>query len=223
MKYKLVIFDFDGTLANSFPWFMSVANEVADKYKFKRIEENEIELLRGYSASRIMQHLGVPMWKMPLIGTYILKIMAQDIGRISLFEGVDDLLQHLSSNGVKLAIVSSNSWDNIRHVLGPRNSALITDYECGVSVFGKQTKFRNIIRRSGVLTREAICIGDEIRDIEAAKKEQIPFGAVAWGATRVEVLAAHGPAEVFARVEDIVKKIGNGRDCPDGSGVSSSS
>ncbi len=221
MKYKLAIFDFDGTLANSLPWFMSVVNEVADKYKFKRIEHHEVDLLRGYSAKRIMQHLAVPTWKMPLIGNHMLKMMAKDIGQIGLFEGVDDLLQHLSSNGVKLAIVSSNSLENIRQVLGPKTSALINDYECGVSIFGKQVKFRKILRRSGVLPGEAICIGDEIRDLEAAKKEQIPFGAVAWGATRVEALEAHGPTEVFARVEDIVEKIIPHRERPSTSEASS--
>ncbi len=218
MKYKLAIFDFDGTLANSFPWFMSVVNDVADKYTFKRIETHDIDLLRGYSARRVMQHLGIPIWKMPMIGNYMLKRMTQDIAQISLFEGVDELLHQLSSNGVKLTIVSSNSWENIRRVLGPKNAGLIRDHECGASIFGKQAKFRKILRRNEVLPSEAICIGDEIRDIEAAKKEQIPFGAVTWGATRLEALEAHGPAEVFARVEDIVAKIlfhGNRADASD--------
>ena len=37
MRYNLVIFDFDGTLANSLPWFSRVLNEVADRYRFKRV------------------------------------------------------------------------------------------------------------------------------------------------------------------------------------------
>ena len=43
MKYKLAIFDFDGTLADSFPWFLGIINDVADKYRFRQIEDYEVE------------------------------------------------------------------------------------------------------------------------------------------------------------------------------------
>ena len=207
MKYRMIIFDFDGTLADSFPWLMSVANQVADRYEFKRIEESEFETLRGYSAGGMLKHLGVPRWKVPLIGNHIRTLMAQEISRISLFEGVDRLLRQLHTAGITLAIVSSNSYGNVQHVLGPENAALITYYECGVSIFGKEAKFRNVLRKSGVPRSQTICIGDEIRDMEAARKERIAFGAVSWGATAVEALRAYAPAEVFAGIDEIVEKV----------------
>jgi len=82
MKYRMIIFDFDGTLADSFPWLMSVANQVADRYEFKRIEESEFETLRGYSAGSMLKHLGVARWKVPMIGNHIRTLMAQEISRI---------------------------------------------------------------------------------------------------------------------------------------------
>lgn len=203
MKYKLVIFDFDGTLADSFPWFTRITNTVADKYKFKRIEEHEVETLRGYSARQIVQHLGVPMWKMPLIAHHMRQLTAEQIDQISLFKGIDHLLQRLSGAGITLAVVTSNSYNNVRHVLGPDNAALISYYECGVSIFGKRARFRSILKRSGLQPGDTLSVGDEIRDIEAAHKEHIPFGAVAWGFTNIEALKAHGPAQVFTSVDDI--------------------
>jgi phosphoglycolate phosphatase len=83
----------------------------------------------------------------------------------------------------------------------------MTYYGCGASVFGKRTPFRRILKRSGVRPQEALCIGDEIRDIDAATRERIPFGAVAWGYTHIDALTAHAPAEVFLRVEDIVERL----------------
>jgi phosphoglycolate phosphatase len=76
-----------------------------------------------------------------------------------------------------------------------------------VRVFGKQAKLKKLLKQSGVEANEAICIGDEIRDIQAAEKMQIPFGAVSWGYTNVEAMKAHHPAEVFASVGEIALKL----------------
>ncbi len=199
------MFDFDGTLADSFPWFVSVANTVADTYKFRRIEASEIETLRGYSARQIVQHLSVPWWKLPLIGRHMRRLTAENIGQVHMFEGVDRMLQRLSEAGVIIGLVTSNSCENVRRVLGPGNAERITYYECDVSMFGKQGPFRRILKQSGVSRHEALCIGDELRDMEAAGQAGIPFGAVAWGFTQIEVLKAHAPAEVFAQMNDIVE------------------
>jgi phosphoglycolate phosphatase len=207
MKYKLVIFDFDGTLADSFPWFTSVLNTAADTYKFKRISAGEVDTLRGYGGRQIIKHLGVPLWKMPSVAMYMRRAMSRDVSRIRVFEGVDSLLRELSERGVILAVVSSNACENVRQVLGPTNAALIRYYECSVPVFAKAARFRKILRQSGVGCGDAICIGDEVRDCEAAKAAKIAFGGVTWGYNSPEAIRAQAPAEVFATLEEILEKL----------------
>lgn len=208
MKYRLVLFDFDGTLADSFPWFLGVLNRLADEHRFRRVEEHEIDTLRGQGARQVVGHLGVPAWKLPRIAGRMRQLMAADIGRIALFPGVDRLLRELARQGVLLAVVTSNSIENVHRVLGPDNAALIRHYACGASMFGKRPKLRAILRASGVPAAEAICIGDEIRDLEAARAEGIPFGAVTWGYTTPEGLRAHAPEEMFACPEEILRRLG---------------
>jgi len=207
VRYKLVIFDFDGTLADTFPWFANVINKVAEKYHFKKIERQEHETIRSFDARGVLKYLGVPLWKMPLIANYIRTLMTQDIQQIVLFEGVEALLRRLPSVGVTLAVVSSNSYENICHVLGTEMAALIAHYECGVSMFGKEAKLRKILKRSGISPSEAIYIGDEIRDSEAARKVGLAFGGASWGYTTAERLRAHAPGDVFARVDDIMDRL----------------
>jgi phosphoglycolate phosphatase len=207
MKYKLVIFDFDGTLADSFPWFIHIVNTVAARYNFKGIEESEIEMLRGYGARHLIKHLGIPMWKLPFIANHMRQVTATGVRNISPFAGVDSLLEQLSLAGVTIALVTSNSYENVHNVLGTKNMNRIKYHECGVSLFGKRAGFRKVLKQSGVLPSEALCIGDEVRDIEAATKEGIPFGAVAWGFNHIEALKAHSPAEVFEHVDDIIARI----------------
>lgn len=208
MRYRLAIFDFDGTLADSFGWFLGVVNRLADDNRFRRIEEHEVEALRAKGARQIVGHLGIPVWKMAVIARQMRQHMARDIGSISPFPGVEGVLRELAGRGVQLAIVTSNSVENVRQVLGPDTAALIRHWGCGVSMFGKGPKLRAILRRSGVPAAEAICIGDEIRDLEAAHAEGIPFGAVSWGYTHPEALRAHRPEEMFASVEEILEKVG---------------
>jgi phosphoglycolate phosphatase len=208
MRYRLALFDFDGTLADSFSWFLGVVNRLADENRFRRIEEHEVDALRGQSARKLVGHFGIPTWKLPVIANQMRQHMARDISHISLFPGVDRMLQGLASRGIQLGIVTSNSVENVRQVLGPENADLIQHYACGISMFGKRPKLRAILRASGVSAAEAICIGDEIRDLEAAHAEGILFGAVSWGYTHPEALQTHGPEEMFASLEEILEKVG---------------
>jgi phosphoglycolate phosphatase len=203
MPYRLVIFDFDGTLADTFPWFMRVVNSVADRFRFKRIEEHEVEHLRGCSAREIVKHLGVPAWKLPLIARHMRALAAGEVGSIRLFDGIAPMLHQLSAAGIRLAIVSSNDEGNVRRALGAELAPLVHDYACGASIFGKPAKFKRVLRRSGVSRDEAICIGDEIRDHEAATAAGLRFGAVAWGFTRGEALRELSPAALFEHPLDI--------------------
>jgi phosphoglycolate phosphatase len=207
MKYKLVIFDFDGTLANTFPWVLDNMDQVADKFKLDRIDRNEMDAIRSFDLRKLMKYYDVSPWKLALMTRYVRKRLGEDIQQVSLFEGIDQLLEYLSEQGTKLAVVSSNSYDNVRQVLGPINAALIDYYECGVSVFGKPTKFRKILHKSKVDPADVISIGDEIRDIQAAKHVHIASGAVAWGFTNVDALKAQSPHELFASIDEIAEKI----------------
>lgn len=207
MTYKLVIFDFDGTLADSFPYFLKTINTLAETYKFPPINTENIDQLRGMDARQLMKNARLPAWKIPLIANSFIRLMARDIEQIHLFEGIPALLQHLSDQGVQLAIVSSNSEANIRRVLGPQTAAMITYYGCGTSLFGKQHKFKKAMAKGNVTPGEVLCVGDEVRDLEAAQEANMAFGAVAWGYTRVDALESLSGIHLFYTVDAIAQTV----------------
>lgn len=207
MPYKLALFDFDGTLADSFPWFATVINDTADRYGFRRVAPEEVDGLRGKSSREMMQILGVSAWKLPFIARYIRKRKAQDLDGIPLFAEAPAALRRLHEAGVTLAIVSSNSEANIRAMFGPETAALISHYECGSSLHGKARRFRKVLRRGGVAAQDAIAVGDELRDIDAAREAGIAFGAVTWGYTHGAAMIAAKPDHAFDTFDAMVETI----------------
>lgn len=207
MKFKLVIFDFDGTLADSLGWFIGISDRLADEFGFDRLDKDQVATLRRHDAATLLRLHHVPLWKVPFIASRFRGLMAQQIEEIGLFPGVADLLSRLAQAGSTLAVVTSNSCGNVRRVLGRKNMALLAACEGGVSVFGKRMKLRKVLHQSGIHPAQAIFIGDEIRDIEAARHAAIASGAVAWGFTDPDALRANSPDLLFTSVGEMLNTL----------------
>ena len=207
LKYRLVIFDSDGTLADTLPWMRSVFNELAQEHGFRRVEPHEDERFRHLHGNALLRELGLPLWKLPRVVTAMRRRMAEHTGQFSPFPGISEALARLAAGGAQLAVVSSNSRENVERVLGAENARLITHWACGVSMLGKAAKLRQVVRQSGVPKEGAIYIGDELRDAEAAAKAGLAFGAVTWGQHGAEVLGTQHPAEIFATVQEMADRL----------------
>jgi phosphoglycolate phosphatase len=112
------------------------------------------------------------------------------------------MLSALARGGLTTALVTSDSEANARRALGSSVSC-ISHFACGASLFGKASKFKQVMRAAGVLAAATLAIGDEVRDAEAAKAAGIDFAGVAWGYASVEALTKTGPVTVFANVSEI--------------------
>jgi phosphoglycolate phosphatase len=203
LKFKLVIFDFDGTLADSLGWFIGISDRLADEFGFDRVDKAQFATLRRLDAATLLRLHHVPLWKVPFIAARFRRLMGRQIHMIAPFPGVADLLGQLAQAGSALAVVTSNSCANVRRVLGKKSMGLLAACEGGVSIFGKRMKLRKVLRASGIHPAEAIFIGDEIRDIEAARHAGIASGAVAWGFTDLDALKAHSPDFLFGSVDEM--------------------
>ena len=205
-RYRLAIFDFDGTLADSLPWFRASFHDMVARFNLTPVPDEEMEGLRGLTARELMARLNVSTWQLPAIVNDMRKRKLAAASEISLFKGVPALLTHLQLLGIKTAIVSSDSEASVRQGLGPATS-LITRFDCGAALFGKHWKFRRVARKLGVKASETICIGDEIRDIEAAKAAGMDSGAVAWGYALPSALQAAGPTHLFNSIEEMMQRL----------------
>ncbi len=206
-RYRLAIFDFDGTLADSADWAFGVMNEVARRYDFREIGAEEREALRGRPNREVIRALGVPVWRLPLIAAHMRGLVRESAERIPLFPWTSGLLAELADAGVTLAIASSNDPDTILRILGPEASARVSAVAGGASLFGKAAKFRRLVRQFGVGPAETVCVGDEHRDVEAAQQAGLASIAVTWGFATVPALVAAGPTALAADPGELVRLI----------------
>lgn len=206
-KYKLIIFDFDGTLANSFPWFVSIYDDLANRFGLPKLAKEELEHFRQTDMARVFKDKKISLWKVIRIGNYLKKMMTSQIEQIRLADGMQTVIDAVSPLGIKLAVVSSNKEENVRKVLGERNAALFDHFECGVSINGKASKFKKILKSTNISPDQVLSIGDEVRDLTSSHKVGIAFGAAAWGYTDIEILRAYTPDEVFTHPLEILEAV----------------
>jgi phosphoglycolate phosphatase len=181
-------------------------NEVCGKHGLRPVSAAEHEELRGLTGLEMLRRMKIPLWRLPKLVAEMRRLMAEHIGEFSLFDGIEESLARLEEAGMILGIVSSNSAENVQRVLGPKNVARIRHFHCGASMFGKPSKIRALLKAAGVPAREAIYVGDEVRDAEAATKVGMDYGAVAWGYHPIETLRPPA-AEVFLKPCEIGNRL----------------
>lgn len=206
MAYRLALFDFDGVLADSAPWFVAQLPDLARRHRFRAPEAAEIEQLRRLPARQVVKALNVSPLRLPGIARDLRHRMASEADQIHLFEGIRPMLQRLHDRGTRVAIVSSNAEANVRKVLGP-SASLVSAFSCGSSLFGKGQRFTAVLNKLEIEPARACAVGDEIRDIEAAHKAGIAAVAVSWGYSAADALSGAVPdfvARTPAEVADFI-------------------
>lgn len=200
--YKLIIFDFDGTLADSAPWFIRTLNDIAKAHGFRSVNEHEIDMLRGKPNREIIRYLGIPFWQIPAIARELRKRSLEAAGSIKLFNGVHGLLHEFKSSGLQLAVVSSNGEATVRRVLGA-SAELVDHYECGASLFGKAARYRKLQRKLKLQPSQVLAVGDEGRDVEAAHRAGFASAAVTWGYATVDALRRCAPTFIVCSLSEL--------------------
>ena len=199
-----IIFDFDGTIADSFETVIGVFHELT--HRDETLPPDEIERLRGMSLLHAAEELRVQPWKMPFLMMRGRRRMTKLIPSIATFAGLPKIIRQLYAEGHNLYIMSSNSAQNIQLFL--QKSEMHTDFikiYGNVGLFNKARVLKRIMRHNQLGLDETFYVGDEVRDIEAAHHAGIKIVSVAWGYNNQQVLAAHKPDFLANRPVELLK------------------
>jgi phosphoglycolate phosphatase len=202
---RVVAFDFDGTIADSFDVFIETFRSIAPKGVDVTIPPNE---LRGLSVPEVLKMLKIKRISVPGLIIRGRKEMAKNITEVSIFKGLTTELKQLQKQGIVVCILSSNSKESIATFLKNNDlDGLIDEVIGDISLFGKAKAIKKLAKSRDCNNNEVVYIGDEVRDIAAAKKADVISIAVSWGFNTKEALKKHEPSFVADKPAELSKLI----------------
>jgi len=207
MAEEILIFDFDGTIADTHHYIIKIGNSLAPEYGFKKIEWDEAEALRDKTAKEIISHLGVPVLKIPAILAKAKRIFNDGIKDVKLIDGLHDVLHELHSRKVLMGIVSSNAADNIEQFLENHDLRVFDFLHSTTKIWSKHHSLAKLIKSKKFDRKKVLYIGDETRDITAARKCGIRSVAVSWGYNSHKTLAADSPDYMLKTPPELLQLI----------------
>ncbi len=200
MIYRSLVFDFDGTIADTLGETRRIFNQIAPDYGIRQVEEHELNALRHLSLKQLLNHLEIPKRRVPTLISRGTSMMRGNITQLQLIPGMREVLVEMRRHVGSIGILTSNARSNVEPFLETHGLCEEFDFISSTSKLTGKAKHLKAIRKTFSLrSGQMLYIGDELRDVKAAQKAGIPIAAVTWGFNSRESLAAAAPDYLFER------------------------
>jgi phosphoglycolate phosphatase-like HAD superfamily hydrolase len=204
VKYKYVIFDFDGTLADTEEANFVIYQKLAEKYNLRNITMDELGRLKKMHAKEVIAYIELKKRYLPFLLKKGKNLLTQDIKNISLCKpDIFHIIGNLKKMGIKTAIITTNSKTNVKLFL-EAHDVDIFDIIVSAGMFGKESKMKKIVKKAKINIDKFLYVGDEIRDITAARNAKMDIASVGWGYNTVESLKKHKPDYLIFEPSELI-------------------
>ena len=208
--YKHIVFDFDGTIVDSIHVIITIYNELALKYNFKQVSQEDYKLLNNLSTRERFKALHVPFYRLILLRKLNkeFKDKYNDyIDALVFLKGMKEVLEILLKKGLKISIITSNSSSNVMAFLKHQGMHSLHEVRSSNGLFGKHQTLKKYMKENQLDRREVIYIGDEHRDVIACKKCKIDVIGVTWGLDTKNLLSSAGPTYLIEQPHEIINVV----------------
>lgn len=198
VKARCLVFDFDGTIADTIEQGMVILNELSNEYGFKPLDKSELATAKDMSARQFISYLEVPRLKVPRILAEGKKRLRNQIGAVAPCDGMVELVKAARSEYEIVGILTSNSQENVDIFLKNHDLEVFDFVSTIPKLSGKAKNLKAIMRTFNLVPDETFFVGDELRDIKAGKKAGVPTAAVTWGFNSEKSLREAEPTYVVS-------------------------
>ena len=206
---KVVIFDFDGTLADTFDIIVGITNRLSVEFGYKPARKDEIPDIQKLSPLQLINQSGISIFKLPFLLRRIRLEFQKEVQNVNLFVGIKEVLLELKHQGYKLGIITSNGRENVQFVLQKYDLLLFEFMFSGITLFGKHRVLKKYLKSENISPEEVVYVGDETRDINGAKKAKTKVIAVSWGFNSRESLSEYQPDALIEKPQELIAAINN--------------
>lgn len=205
MIYQTLVFDFDGTIADTLGETRLIFNKIAPDYGIRQVADHEMDHLRHLSLKELLKHLRISKLRVPTLIARGTSMMRGNITQLQLIDGMGEILVELRRHVRCFGILTSNATENVDLFLRTHGLRDQFDFISSTSKLTGKAKHLKAIRKTFSLKNEELLyIGDELRDVKASQKAGIPIAAVSWGFNSRESLAASKPNHLFDKPRDFL-------------------
>ncbi len=188
-----VIFDFDGTLANTLDLVARIYNENAHNYGALPIDMKDLSEYRKLSYKKAMKKLKIRWTVLPRLVLFVSREMKKHMDEVKPYEGMVDVLNDIQKQGISIGVLTSNDGVLVHEYLEKNNFPIFDFIVSEKTMFGKEKALKKIMKRHGLQRDRVVYVGDEPRDITACNKAGIKVIGVTWGVGGREGLSATPP------------------------------
>ncbi|MGB7441409.1 MAG: HAD hydrolase-like protein [Coleofasciculaceae cyanobacterium] len=208
MSVNVIIFDFDGTLADTFEAIVGITNNLAVEFGYKPATPEEIIQVRNLSSREIVKQSGISVFKLPFLLKRVKENLHNDIQNLNPVLGIKEALTQLKEKGYILGILTSNSEENVGVFLRKHEmKELFSFVHSAKTLFGKHTALKKLMSSYQWNAEEVVYVGDETRDIESSQKINLKVIAVSWGFNSKIALAEQKPDFIIDHPSELVDLI----------------
>ncbi|MCX6731987.1 MAG: HAD hydrolase-like protein [Candidatus Roizmanbacteria bacterium] len=203
---KYIIFDFDGTIADTVPVMLTLVEEMAKDIGYdKKITSEDLEWVRNHTLKEIPKRFGIPWIKIPLLLLKGQDRMNKQMFSIPPCKGILPALKKLKEKGYTLAILSSNRRDSIQEFILKHNLTPFFDFvHSELNIFGKDKALLSLLKQYKMPIEDSIYVGDEMRDIDACNTIKLDCISVTWGLNSKDALRKFGAKYIVDSPEQLV-------------------
>jgi phosphoglycolate phosphatase len=214
MTAKVILFDFDGTIADTYQAIANITNQLSAEFGYKALDQEELVLIKNLSSREIVKRSEISIFKLPFLVRRVRAELSKEIAELDPIQGIPQVLFELRKSGYILGIVTSNNHENVDIFLANNQlDHLFTYIYCSTAIFGKHRVLNQVIREHNLNVSDVIYVGDETRDIRSARKSHISVVAVSWGFNATEILQEHQPDYLIAEPLELLEAIALWQPC----------
>lgn len=201
---RAVIFDFDGTIADSLAAVIHVFERLTDRRE--PFTSAEIKAMQHKDLLQIALDLGIPKWKIPWLLYRGRRMFRHHMKDVKIHPGMAEFITSLHKQKTQMFVLSSNSRENVELYLRWHG---LEQYFIGIyggaSLFGKARSLHRLLKKYDIDPSESWYVGDERRDVAGSHAVGLKIVAVTWGYNSRHALREAKPDVLVDTPEELGK------------------